>query len=241
MIFRFLVILSFSVILLTSLIFSTSSADSLTLREKLYTSNYQTFETSYHDRDYNLKYYLHSGNELEQIKHLPELQSIVINITLSNDVNSVFTIELPHELIQKPTHSCGFHDPFVIVDGEEVIHQFEDTDSVRVLEIPLLNDSHEIEILGTGFLESDMYQRDCQAKLIDGPLKRQLSLGMNNYEIKCSEHLQSVEKSSDGFPACVKPTSIPKLIERDWASNIIQKVHPCDDPNMRLSSVLKCN
>lgn len=48
------------------------------------------------------------------------------------------------------------------------------------------------------------------------PMK-QLKFNVQPYEVYCKENLNLIFKSSDNSPACVKPESIPKLIERGWA------------------------
>lgn len=49
------------------------------------------------------------------------------------------------------------------------------------------------------------------------PLK-QLSLGIDPHNVTCKEGLELIFKNSNFHPACVKPSSIEKLIERGWAS-----------------------
>ena len=46
----------------------------------------------------------------------------------------------------------------------------------------------------------------------------QLSKGIDPHEVQCKEDFELVFKSTDFTPACVKFTSVPKLIERGWAS-----------------------
>jgi carboxymethylenebutenolidase len=52
------------------------------------------------------------------------------------------------------------------------------------------------------------------------PLK-QINNGQNPSNVTCTEGLSLVLKQSTGFPACVKPTSIEKLIQRGWAIHIL--------------------
>lgn len=56
-------------------------------------------------------------------------------------------------------------------------------------------------------------------KEILSPLK-QFNSGIPIDEIQCKEGLELVIKSSDNTPACVKLTSVPKLIERGWTDSI---------------------
>jgi carboxymethylenebutenolidase len=55
---------------------------------------------------------------------------------------------------------------------------------------------------------------------IEPPLK-QISHGADPASVTCIEGLELVLKKSNGNPACLKPTSVAKLIERGWAIHIL--------------------
>jgi len=59
---------------------------------------------------------------------------------------------------------------------------------------------------------------------IPPPLK-QVAQGIPPNEIICKEGLKLVFKSSDNSPACVKPGTLNKLIERGWARTAIIENH----------------
>jgi hypothetical protein len=48
--------------------------------------------------------------------------------------------------------------------------------------------------------------------------KKQLAKGISLNEITCKDNLELIFKSTDGSPACVKPKTAEKLIERGWTS-----------------------
>jgi len=52
------------------------------------------------------------------------------------------------------------------------------------------------------------------------PLK-QIDDGIEPTKVTCTEGLELVLKSSNGNPACLKPSSVSKLIERGWAIHIL--------------------
>ena len=52
------------------------------------------------------------------------------------------------------------------------------------------------------------------------PLK-QIQDGTDPSDVTCTEGLELVMKFSNGLPACVKPSSVEKLIERGWAVHIL--------------------
>ena len=50
------------------------------------------------------------------------------------------------------------------------------------------------------------------------PLK-QIADGVAPENVTCTEGLELVIKLSNGLPACIKPSSVSKLIDRGWAFN----------------------
>ena len=52
------------------------------------------------------------------------------------------------------------------------------------------------------------------------PLK-QINDGVEPANVTCTEGLELVLKKSNGNPACIKPSSVAKLIERGWAIHIL--------------------
>lgn len=68
---------------------------------------------------------------------------------------------------------------------------------------------------GTSFLYQVFYDVYLEPKT-PPPLK-QVSSGILTENVTCKEELQIIFKVTDNSPACVKPESIPKLIERGWA------------------------
>ena len=55
-------------------------------------------------------------------------------------------------------------------------------------------------------------------KTIPSP-KKQIKIGINPNDVTCNEGLELIFKSTDGSPACVKPKTAEKLIERGWADS----------------------
>jgi len=48
-------------------------------------------------------------------------------------------------------------------------------------------------------------------------LKTQIKNGILPDSVTCREGLELIFKAANNFPACVKPSSIAKLVERGWA------------------------
>ena len=65
---------------------------------------------------------------------------------------------------------------------------------------------------------------------IDSPLKQSRS-GISIQDISCKENLQLVFKWKDGSPACVKPQTLRKLVERGWGrTSFLEKTWVEIDP-----------
>jgi len=50
---------------------------------------------------------------------------------------------------------------------------------------------------------------------------KQIKNGTDPANVTCTEGLELVLKFSDGNPACIKPTSVAKLLERGWAIHVL--------------------
>jgi len=78
----------------------------------------------------------------------------------------------------------------------------------------------------------------------DYSLKHQMRMGVTYDEIKCKEGLKLIFKPSDNSPACVKPSTAEKLIQRGWVTKefsrnsiagIISDISQYHDQQIRIS------
>jgi hypothetical protein len=70
-------------------------------------------------------------------------------------------------------------------------------------------------ILSIGIIPALPYENVNAITYFPSPLK-QISDGIKPEYVICNEGLQIILKSSNDFPACVKPDSVEKLIKRGW-------------------------
>ncbi len=70
-----------------------------------------------------------------------------------------------------------------------------------------------------GMVEND-FQNAGAIAYFPPPLK-QIQDGTNPTNVTCTEGLELVLKQSTGQPACLKPSSVSKLIERGWAIHVL--------------------
>jgi len=50
---------------------------------------------------------------------------------------------------------------------------------------------------------------------------KQIANGAAPHEVICSEGLELIFKATNGFPACVKPSTATKLVERGWGISFV--------------------
>jgi len=71
---------------------------------------------------------------------------------------------------------------------------------------------------------------------IDSPLK-QMRMGIDAHKIQCKSGYSNVFRAADWSPACVKPSSVERLVEIGWASNHM----PSNEDLMKKDSMMKDN
>ena len=123
------------------------------------------------------------------------------------DVIHVIAYGTPDTEVDPVGERIGFHV------GDKV-YLFLNYDRVERLRVnPLV--SYVIEPANTElYNDSELNSSDVQ-NVYDSPLK-QYKKGISLNEIKCNEGLDRIVKKSDGSPACVKPDTKAKLVERSW-------------------------
>jgi hypothetical protein len=124
------------------------------------------------------------------------------------------------------------HDerPFVLGDNTEIAYEKIEEPCYFHYKIPVegkknVEISYTVILTGTWKLYSSIEFDDddpCYNKVfyvppIEPPLK-QFKSGIDATEVKCKEGLMLVTKKIDNSPACVKPLTYNKLVERGWVN-----------------------
>jgi hypothetical protein len=105
----------------------------------------------------------------------------------------------------------------ILVDGKEWNDASIDK---NVLTVNFLEGTSIIEVLGSYNFGTDIEDGVCDVvhdppySYILSPLK-QIKAGIDQYQIKCKPDFYLVYKYN-GYPVCVLPESVPKLIQRNW-------------------------
>ena len=92
-----------------------------------------------------------------------------------------------------------------------------DLNGPRLYYVVMMDNKHATSCPNCKFVLLNEYYKNPITKLDLSP-RAQISLGVPLDEISCKEGLHLVFKLRDNSPACVKPSSVEKLIERGWAS-----------------------
>ena len=82
---------------------------------------------------------------------------------------------------------------------------------------------------------TENYQNAEAVSYFPPPLK-QIEDGISPSKITCVEGLELVLKQSTGQPACIKPSSVSKLIERGWAIHVLPN-YTADNNNSEIFSL----
>ncbi len=91
-------------------------------------------------------------------------------------------------------------------------------------------------LLFTVFLVSSIFVSSQYFDFVNGiayfpPPLKQIQAGTNPSNVTCTEGLELVLKQSNGNPACIKPSSVEKLIQRGWAIHVLPDYEKSESNN----------
>lgn len=176
-------------------------------------------------KQFDFPYSIKGGEGIIKATCLDESVDSIL-IYPSSSPNTKLYISIPRIVFESKWHDCKDTEIFVLRDGKELIFEKEQyflkSDSkFRNFIIPISQNTNEIEIGGTRTLTVlTPTPEECQ-RLIQ-PLfspHEQIKYGFSSHEVLCKDNLKLIFKDNDSSPVCVKPESIPKLIERGWAKS----------------------
>ena len=130
-------------------------------------------------------------------------QSVIVNFDGSGEV----------ELTVKKSMMGDITD---ITSGDHKINfkQINSTSSSTTIKFTIPEGENSIEIYGN--IVSEIPSKSNGDKREISP-RKQISSGINPQDVICSEGFELIFKSTDNSPACVKPSTAEKLIQRGWA------------------------
>ena len=167
--------------------------------------------------------YLIDNGKITNVKILVSGTKLAFKINTYGD--GVLELKIPRSVVDVTIGSI--EDQLVVLhDGVE--KEFTEKNPFRGdlvcfrhIVIPFSNETSNIEIFSFFFKKEpfrsalgSLYSIDC---LGDVSPKLQIKSGIKPESISCKENLELIFKSTTGSPACVKPETATKLIERGWA------------------------
>lgn len=136
--------------------------------------------------------------------------SLVLSISSSDA--GILQLDVPHRMLS------GIF--MVLVDGVEWDEVSIDG---NMLTVNFSENTSKIDVVGSYYITPDKYTGVCDVShdppysYILSPIK-QYNSGIRYHEIICKDGLELIGKSTNGTPACVKPQSVEKLVQRWWAT-----------------------
>jgi len=170
-----------------------------------------------------------SGGTVEKI----ESEGPSINVMISNEqTDATLQIKIPrHYPSSNVIDEVSRSDVFVLIDSEEY-REYQKLISECYVEYSILIpiNSKNVEFAFTTVLSAGHPMRgenvseQCIKETVDSNYqntkflspRKQIQHKIIPSQIICNQGLELVAKASDFSPACVKPSSIEKLIERGW-------------------------
>jgi len=168
--------------------------------------------------------YLIDNGKIINVKILDSGTKLAFKINTYAD--GVLELKIPRSVIDVTIGSIE-DQIVVLMDGVEkkFIEKSQTQNDLvcyRHIVIPFSNETSNIEITSF-FLTKEpfrkalgsLYSVNC---LVDPSPKVQIKSGIKPESIFCKENLELIFKSTTGSPACVKPETATKLIERGWST-----------------------
>lgn len=149
-----------------------------------------------------------------------DLSSKTLLFMIKAPYDGQLIVQLPRSTIDSKNQ--GIDQPYFVAvrgttSGLSKVNATETSDEyVRTLKINFTKYTSEIEIVGTFFVENHQPVIKILSNPSSSPLQ-QFKSGIDAKDVKCKEGLQIILKAENGSPACVKLTSIQKLVLLHWA------------------------
>jgi hypothetical protein len=214
-----------SVILISGLIFGISESFAEEEWQKYRLVGYFYLPNGQLDyQSQEIPYLIYNG-QLTNVKILVSGTKLSFKISTFGD--GVLELKIPRSVVDVTIGSID--DPFAVLhDGVE--KKFTEKNPTqndlicfRHIVIPFSKDTSKIEIVSFFLKEepfrnalNSLYSVDC---LVDPSPILQIKSGIKPENISCKDDFELIFKSKTGSPACVKLTSVEKLIGRGWVES----------------------
>jgi len=172
------------------------------------------------EKTVELDYTIDGGNVVYTC--LDEENPKILYMRIEADSDGQLTVEIPRTMVYAFYEDCESQDLSISAEWGEVNSTIENTASSRIITLDFPKGENLISF--TGFLYQitlqHVYQYCGEIYGFDSqylPPNRQVRYSVSSENVRCNEGLELIFKSTDSSPACVKPETAKKLIERGWA------------------------
>lgn len=217
----------FGIILISLIVFASGISEIFSLENDqnleilLIGPNFFNVKISNIDQVFKFLYEIKNGN-IVSIDVLNDESMILIDV---DGNNAELQLNIPRNFPISDYPEGNSETPIILVDNTEVAYDVQESDCFYEYHIDISNSSqikfiffmtYDNSLGGTIEEVPEYCFKETMQKLDSlSPLK-QFKMGVILDKIQCKEHLVLIIKH-DGYPACVKPETKIKLIERGWA------------------------
>ena len=145
-----------------------------------------------------------------------------VTILVDSASSGSLEIDLPIQMVYSlPSKDCKPTGDFlVLMEDGETSYEITPTDIGNRVRVEFSEGFHKIQILGTVIIPNPSPAQYCG--IVEGYLDKQYLAPLDQTDhgvaaksVRCNDGLTLIQKHN-GFPACVKPTSVIDLIKRNW-------------------------
>ena len=172
---------------------------------------------------YNIPYVISNGM-IDKMTLFCEHGSLLIDVSSQSKSDVNLDIEIPRNLLDPKTNGEDSRF-FILRDGEEIDYDEIPYKDHRKLSISYSPTTERIEFIHAFIPEL----KPPMCKVADSPPYssilpplKQFKSGVPISEMQCNEGLELAKKKSNGNVVCVKSSSIEKLFDRDYISDLIR-------------------
>lgn len=147
--------------------------------------------------------------------------AVELYMRIEADSDGQITVEIPRTMVYFVNQDCESQDLIILVNDEEANYNVENTPLSRIITLDFPTGDNLIEFIGSFTTGDDVHQYCGVIYGYDSQYlspKKQIDKGRLSENVRCNEGLELIFKSTDYSPACVKPQTAEKLIERGWGT-----------------------
>ena len=166
-----------------------------------------------------LDYSIDGGNVVE-ICHNSDLVTLLVTVDAESD--GQITVDIPRKMVYSLSQDCESQDLILLLNDTESINaDVENTPKSRIITLDFPQGQNTIEFIGGYMLDVRIHD---YCGVIYGysskylPPLKQINNDISSKGVLCNDGLELILKSTDNSPACVKPQTAEKLVQRGWVN-----------------------